>query len=474
MRAGNRARKVMLDQAARLLLILGGVTMCIPFAWMVTTSLKDDRDLIQNMSRWMVTLPQRTAESTVGLDYIFFTTDAFSEVVAEDFESEDPGWRAEGAGAARSTLAEGLSAGRREAAQARANRGALAFTLRSSEGDTVTAGRIFEPPLAVPEWNGIHFWLDGDSSGSKLTLTVETDRGTFTTGRPWTVNFGDWRELSTTVREEDRLGGMPVLYGAGALGAPVDVPLSQPFGVEVRSIAFTLHRVPYPVALWERLTDNYRQVWESIPLGLYYWNTLLVASVVAVGQVATSSLAGYAFARLRFPGRDVIFYCYLATMMIPGHVTMIPRFIIINKAHLYDTFAALVIPGLSSTFGTFLMRQFFMTLPRELEDAAIIDGCNRLGVYARIMLPLSKPALATLGVMSFIGAWQMFLWALISTNSVSLRVLQVGLASMRGDLSGKYNLVMAGSIIALLPAVIIFASAQKAFKEGIVLTGLKG
>ncbi|MBI1925826.1 carbohydrate ABC transporter permease [Candidatus Poribacteria bacterium] len=228
--------------------------------------------------------------------------------------------------------------------------------------------------------------------------------------------------------------------------------------------------IPNPLTL-----DNYRQVWQLLPFGLFLANTILITGAVTIGSVLSCSLAGYAFARLEWPGRERIFLLYLGTMMIPGAVTMIPVFSIIRAFHWIDTYWALIVPGLfGSAFGTFLLRQFFMTIPKELEEAALIDGCNHFQIYWRIVLPLSKPALATLAVFDFIAMWNSFLWPLIVVNSTRMRTLTIGLSYLQGLYTTDYNLMMAGSVISLIPLLIVFFALQRYFVQGIALTGMKG
>jgi multiple sugar transport system permease protein len=198
---------------------------------------------------------------------------------------------------------------------------------------------------------------------------------------------------------------------------------------------------------------------------------------VTFGQVATSSLAAYAFARLKFPGRDKLFFAYLATMMIPGSVTMIPVFALMRTFGWIDSYKALIIPAIFSAYGTFLLRQFFMTIPRDLEDAATIDGCTLFGIFAKVILPLSKTALATLTIFVSLGNWVSFMWPLLVTNSIEKRTLPVGLAyfqELYQYAQPDWGLLMAGSLITMVPVIIIFVFNQRFFVEGIKLTGMKG
>lgn len=220
--------------------------------------------------------------------------------------------------------------------------------------------------------------------------------------------------------------------------------------------------------------QNYAKTISVMPFGRYYWNSIVTASAVTALQLLTSSLAAFAFARLRFKGRDVIFLLYLATMMIPFPVTMIPNFIIMRLLGWIDSFKALILPPAFSAFSTFLLRQYFMSLPLELDDAARVDGASSFRIWWQIALPLSGPVLATLGIFTFLGQWNSFLWPLIVTNSDRVRTLPVGLAAFQGQYRVEWNLLMAGSVIALVPILVIYLIGQKWFVRGITLTGMGG
>lgn len=222
--------------------------------------------------------------------------------------------------------------------------------------------------------------------------------------------------------------------------------------------------------LWE----NYVKAWKVVPFARFYFNSLFVAALTTFGQVLTSAMAGYAFSRLTFPGRQKIFMAYLATMMIPGAVTMIPVFILLRMLGWIDSYKALILPGIFTAYGTFMLRQFFLTLPKDLEDAAKIDGCNYLGIFWRIIIPLSKPALATLTTFTFMGSWMNFMWPLIVVNSQELFTLPVGLAYFQSLHTTDWTLLMAGSVMMLVPILVVFIFCQRYFVEGIKLTGIKG
>ncbi len=221
------------------------------------------------------------------------------------------------------------------------------------------------------------------------------------------------------------------------------------------------------------ILENYVNAFQAAPFGRYYANSIFVATTVTLGQLITCSLAAYAFARLRFWGREVLFYLFLGTMMIPGQVVMIPSFMVLHWLGWIDTYYALIVPGLASAFGTFLLRQFFLTIPRDLEDAASIDGCSRFGVLWRIIMPLSRPALATLAVFTFMGVFNDFLWALIVISSEDLKTVQLGLAIFRDRYQTDWGQLMAASVTATLPILTVFFFAQKYFIKGITLSGLK-
>jgi multiple sugar transport system permease protein len=222
------------------------------------------------------------------------------------------------------------------------------------------------------------------------------------------------------------------------------------------------------------LWSNYPAVFETIPFARCYLNTLFVAATRTLGVLLTSAMAAYAFARLRFLGRDALFMVYLGTMMLPSQVTMIPNFILMRLLGWRDTYQALIVPHLFSAFGTFLLRQFFLTLPVDLEEAAAIDGATPWDVFRRIALPLCRPALATLTVFTFLGAWNDFMWPLIMTDSPELAVLNVGLSYLQQMSHTDWPLLMAGAVMALLPVLAVYVSAQQQFVEGIALTGIKG
>ena len=221
--------------------------------------------------------------------------------------------------------------------------------------------------------------------------------------------------------------------------------------------------------------SNYTEVFTLMPFWRMFFNTVFYAGCITAGQVFFCSLAGYAFARLQFRGRDTLFVLYLGTLMVPLTVTVIPQFIIMRVLGWTDTPWAMIVPGLfGGAFGTYLMRQFFSTLPTDLEEAATLDGCTPWQIYWRILLPHARPAVAVLAVLTWVNVWNDFLWPLLMIQRNSLATLTLGLVRMRGEYVARWPLIMAMSMLIMLPLVIIYVIAQRSFVRGIAVTGLNG
>lgn len=229
--------------------------------------------------------------------------------------------------------------------------------------------------------------------------------------------------------------------------------------------------LPNPVVF-----SNYPNALALEPFGRYFLNSTIVAILITGVRLIGCSLGAYAFARLTFPGRDLIFYVYLSTLMIPEHVTLIPLFLIMRVFGWIDTYQGLTIPFFVSAFGVFLLRQFFLTIPREIEEAAVIDGCGSFGVYWKIILPLARPGLAALAILSFVASWNQFIWPLIVTNSDEMRTMVVGIGMLSGNENqiANWPYVMVVATVAVVPSLITFAFGQRYFVQGITLSGLKG
>jgi len=220
---------------------------------------------------------------------------------------------------------------------------------------------------------------------------------------------------------------------------------------------------------------NYILVWQNVPLARFYVNSIFVSSAVAVSQVLTSAMAAYVFARLHFPRKHLIFLLYLGVMMIPTQVTVIPLFIIVRKLGMIDTYGALILPFLAYPYGAFLLRQFFLSIPSDLEDAARVDGYPRFTILFKLIIPLSKPAMVTLGLLTFMFTWNSFFWPLVATNSTEHFTVQVGLAMLKDQLHmmGDWSTLMAATVLATIPILIFFIITQKHLIRGFSLSGLK-
>ena len=261
-----------------------------------------------------------------------------------------------------------------------------------------------------------------------------------------------------------------LLAGSGAMLTPFLWMLSTSLKLPKDIFAYPPIWIPAPLA-WH----NYRDALQALPFHRFYLNSVFVSASSTALQVGTASLAAFAFARLRFRGRDGLFLLYLATLMIPFQVTMIPNFIVISRIlDWYDTYNALIWPTSFSAFSVFLLRQFFRGLPLEMDEAARMDGATSLRIWRQIVMPMSGPALAALSIFAFLGSWNSFLWPLVVTNSMAMRTIPVGLSAFQGQYNTQWNLLMAGSVIALLPVLILYALGQNWFQQGITLSGMGG
>jgi multiple sugar transport system permease protein len=229
--------------------------------------------------------------------------------------------------------------------------------------------------------------------------------------------------------------------------------------------------MPRPVTF-----ESYIELFGRIHIGRIFFNSLFVATVGTVGQILIAAMAAFAFSRIEWRGRDNVFVLYLATMMLPAVVLVLPQFALIRTLGWINTYAALIVPTLFGAFGTFLLRQSFLTLPKDFEEAAFVEGANYFTVFWRIVLPLSRPALATLAIFSFMGLWNSYLWPLFVARKESVMTLPVALAALQSGPRAltEWNVVMAGSVVAVLPILIVYLLAQRWFVQGIVTSGIKG
>ena len=262
-----------------------------------------------------------------------------------------------------------------------------------------------------------------------------------------------------------------LLLGVGVIGFPFFWVVSQSFMPNTEIFDWPPQFIPRNPTL-----ENYQNVLtrQDLQLARWFLNSVFVSTAITALVLTVTSMAAYALSRLRFPGRDFIFYAALTTLMIPGQVTLIPIFLLMRDLQFLDTYHALIWPAGASVFGVFLLRQFFLGIPVELEEAAVLDGASRFGVYWRIILPLSSSALIALAIFTFLGSWNDLFWPLIVLNRLEMRTLPVGLAIMVGAYFQERALMMAGAVIALAPVLVFYAIFQRRIIQGVTLTGMGG
>ena len=262
-----------------------------------------------------------------------------------------------------------------------------------------------------------------------------------------------------------------LLFGAVLFSIPFVWTVSTALKTNEQVFAVPPQWIPNPPQ-WQ----NFRRAWTELPFPTFVLNTVLITVISVFGQVLSASLVAYGFARFKFPGRNLLFYLMLSTMMLPAQVTMIPVFLFWRELRLIDTFAPLVVPAFfgGGAFNIFLLRQFFLTIPRELDEAAMLDGASPFGIWWRVLLPLSRPALITVVLFSFLSHWDDFMGPLIYLNSMEKYTVSIGLRMFQDMFGTQLELLMAASLIHILPTIVLFFVAQRYFIKGIALTGLKG
>jgi multiple sugar transport system permease protein len=233
-------------------------------------------------------------------------------------------------------------------------------------------------------------------------------------------------------------------------------------------------RIPLQLFPKEIQWINYRIIYDKFPFIQLYFNTMIVTLFTVAGQLFVASLAAYAFARLNFPGKNVIFLLMLCLLMVPGQIFIVPRFRLMADLRITNTLTALVLPNIFSVFGVFMLRQFFSTIPKELDEASFLDGCGFFQIYLKILLPLIKPGLVSLGVLTMLSSWKELMWPIIVNRTMDKMTLSAGLSMLIGEHTTYYEQVMAGGVITVLPMIIIFAIFQKQFVASIARAGLKG
>lgn len=306
-----------------------------------------------------------------------------------------------------------------------------------------------------------------------ISTSLKSDAGILTESieiiprEPRTASINGFERPVYAVRIDDREQEMALVrtldQGLGVFQDPDNPDLSV-------TLPITEQTPVRPISIqWK----NYPEAWNAQPFARYFLNTIFVAVVSVSCQLFFSSLAAYAFAFFRFPFKNSIFLFLLGTMMLPQQALLVPNYVILAKLRWLDTYLALIVPFTASVYSVFFFRQFFMTLPKDLHDAATVDGCSHMGFYFRVLVPLSLPPFLTLGIFSFLGSWNAFIWPLIVTNSTHLRVLQVGLAYFLSDAGTEWGLLMAASTFSIVPLVIGYFFVQKRFVQSQAMTGLK-
>jgi multiple sugar transport system permease protein len=261
-----------------------------------------------------------------------------------------------------------------------------------------------------------------------------------------------------------------VIIGLLIFCIPVYFMVTTSVKAEAEVFALPIHWIPR-----EFKPENYPDAFATAPFGRYFYNSVVVALATVASTLFFSALAGYGFAKFNFPGKNLAFLFVLSTMMIPFQILLIPLYVVVYNLGWTNNYAGLIVPGALSAFGVFLMRQFCLTLPEELLDAARIDGCGETGIFWRIVLPLLKPALASLAIITFLGSWNNFLWPLIVVNKSNLFTLPVGMTVFSQPMRAPYwTFIMAVSTVATVPVVIVFIALQKYFIQGVVISGMKG
>ena len=345
----------------------------------------------------------------------------------------------------------------------------LRYDLREADAFTLTQTLHLPAGTTVRDLQAVGIPIHCDASWHRLEVTIESGGLTFRAERPMWMDIRSWQEAEYVFQRPDYTGSRSIVFVADP-AAPSDV--TDPGTVR---LTLTWQKSSRLRTLVDKYIDSYRWALRYIPFDTQLRNTVILVILNVLGQLFACSLAAYGFARLNFWGRDLLFGLLLATMMLPGQVTMIPTFVLWKWLGWYNTLQPLWVPAwFGGAFFIFLLRQFFMTIPKELEDAAKIDGCGFFGIYWRIMLPLAGPALATVAIFSLMGAWNEFVQPLVYLSDERLFPLSLGLNQFRQEQAAEWSWLMAASTMMMLPVIAVFFFCQRYFIQGITLTGLKG
>jgi multiple sugar transport system permease protein len=425
-RPGGGWRQLITRVLVFVALIAVTVTMVLPFIWMVSTSLKSGDEAVTGQIRW---LPRTTLLKHDG------------QQLEVDIVERDHG----------------------------RYRVRLLQDLELQPQPLRTAEQVFAAELQRFEPAGAELLLDGDALVTHPPVEADDRVGAKVTRKVW---FDRDQDLWLNYQIEAEAEVLEVVAPPIATVRFAENTLNASLGLAGQ----TMTKVPSQDLIQKVSLNfgNYLEVLNVMPFLAYYRNSIIVAVCVTLGQIVTSAMAAYAFARMRFPFRESLFFAYLATLMIPAQVTMIPLFILMSKVGLANTLISLILPGMFGAYGTFMLRQYFLGIPREIEEAATIDGAGHWGVFLRVIAPMSKPAIVTLVIFTAMQTWNAFVWPLIMISDDHLKTLPIGIAAFNGTYSTDWTLLMAGCVMMVLPLIVLFLFGQRFFVRGIQLGAVKG
>ena len=361
---------------------------------------------------------------------------------------------------------------------------AASLSYNFQDSDTTRMTAAISSPIPIERIRRITLPVCGDASYHRLSLTVfvpqsgmnagSTNNGiTYQPTRSFVLGSALWTDSVW------RVHGIPgELESSQITMQRVETNLAAQSAVEVGAgsqlfLQLSIHQPAYLSIVWDKFTSNYRNLWKTVPYNRYFVNSVFIATASTLLTLFFCSLGGYAFAKYRFRGQKILFGILLASMMVPFQVLLVPLFGLMYDIGWLNSYKAIVIPFSVGAFGVFLMRQFIVTIPSELLDAARIDGCSEFGIYYRVVLPIIKPALGALTIYSFLGSWNGYLWPLIILRDEVKYTLPIGLANLVGIYRQDYGMLMAGTLLSLMPIVILFLAMQREFVQGITLGGVK-
>ena len=361
---------------------------------------------------------------------------------------------------------------------------AASLSYNFQDSDTTRMTAAISSPIPIERIRRITLPVRGDASYHRLSLTVSvpqsgmnagsTNNGiTYQPTRSFVLGSALWTDSVW------RVHGIPgELESSQITMQRVETNLAAQSAVEVGAgsqlfLQLSIHQPAYLSIVWDKFTSNYRNLWKTVPYNRYFVNSVFIATASTLLTLFFCSLGGYAFAKYQFRGQKILFGILLASMMVPFQVLLVPLFGLMYDIGWLNSYKAIVIPFSVGAFGIFLMRQFIVTIPSELLDAARIDGCSEFGIYYRIVLPIIKPALGALTIYAFLGSWNGYLWPLIILRDEAKYTLPIGLANLVGIYRQDYGMLMAGTLLSLMPIVILFLAMQREFVQGITLGGVK-